>query len=47
MGEKCEGFTGKIIKDTWRITRMGGQRGGRWVRLGFRLGWEEKAEKCT
>ena len=24
MGEKGEGFTGTIIKDTWTITRGGG-----------------------
>ena len=26
-GEKGEGFTGTIIKDTWTITRRGGNRG--------------------
>ena len=45
-GEKGEGFAGTIIKDTWTI--MGGvEMGGRWGRLGVRLGWEKKAENCT
>ena len=30
MGEKGEGFTGTMIKDTWTITR-GGQKQGREV----------------
>ena len=34
MGKKGEGFTGTIIKDTWTITRGGGNRGGRWGGLG-------------
>ena len=42
MGEKSEGFTG-TIKVTWTITRGGGNRGGRWGRLG----WWEKAENYT
>ena len=29
MGEKGEGFTGTILKDTWSIKRRGGNRGGR------------------
>ena len=28
MGEKGEGLTGTITKDTWTITRGGGNRGG-------------------
>ena len=27
MGEKSEGFTGTIIKDTWTITRWGLETG--------------------
>ena len=27
MGEKGEGFTGTIIKDTWTITRRGWKQG--------------------
>ena len=34
MGEKAEGFPGTTIKDTWTKTRWGGNRGGRWGRLG-------------
>ena len=29
-GVKGERFAGTIIKDTWTITRGGGNRGGRW-----------------
>ena len=43
MGEKGEGFTGTIIKDTWTTTRRGGNRGGRW---GGGEGWGERAENC-
>ena len=35
MGAKGEGFTGTIIEDTWTITRVGGNRGGRWGGLGW------------
>ena len=35
MGEKGEGVTGKIIKDTWTITRGGGNGGGRRGGLGW------------
>ena len=36
MGEKGEGFTGTIIKDTWTKPRgRGVTRGGRWGRLGW------------
>ena len=31
MGEKGEGFTGTIIKDTWIITRWGGWKKGKEV----------------
>ena len=31
MGEKCEGFEGTIIKDTWTITRGEGWKQGREV----------------
>ena len=31
MGEKGEGFTGTIIKDTWTITRGGGWKQGKEV----------------
>ena len=35
MGEKCEGFAGTIVKDTWTITRAGARnKGGRWRELG-------------
>ena len=34
MGGKGEGFKGKIIKDTWTVTRGGGNGGGRWGGLG-------------
>ena len=47
-GEKGEVFVGTIIQDTWTI--MGGvmvETGRRWGGLGVRLGWREKAEKCT
>ena len=47
MGEKGEGFTGTIIKDTWTITRGGGNRGGRWGMLGWWGGVGVKAENCT
>ena len=48
-GEKCEGFIGTIIKDTWTITEVGWRvgMGGRWGEMGIRLGWGEKAENCT
>ena len=36
MGEKGEAFAGTTIKDTWTITRRGGNRGRRW---GGGLGW--------
>ena len=36
MGDRGEGFTGTIIKDTWTITSGGGNRGRRWGGLG---GW--------
>ena len=37
MGEKDEVFAGTIIQDTCTVTRgVGGNRGGRWGRLG---GW--------
>ena len=43
MGEKGEGFTGTIIKDTWTITRGGVETGE-----GGREGWGGgKAENCT
>ena len=35
MGGKGKGFTGTIIKDTWTITRGGGNGGGRRCRLGW------------
>ena len=34
MEEKGEGFAGTIIKDTWTITKGGGNRGGRWGEQG-------------
>ena len=43
MGGKGDRFTGEIRKDTWKITRWGGNRVGRWGGLG----WEEKAENCN
>ena len=44
MGEKSEGFTGTIIKDTWTITKGGGNRGGRWRWLGLWGGVGEKGK---
>ena len=35
MGEKCEGYTGIIIKDTCTITIWVGNRGRRWGWLGW------------
>ena len=37
IGEKGEGFGRTTIKDTWTITRAGGNRGERWGGLGW---WE-------
>ena len=34
MGEKGKGFTETIIKDTWTITRGGGNRGRWWGEVG-------------
>ena len=45
MGEKGEGFTGTIIKDTWTIAGADGNRGGRWGGLGW--GGGGKAENCN
>ena len=46
MGEKGEGFTGTVIKDTWTITRGEGRNnGGRCGRLGWWGGG--KAENYT
>ena len=48
MGEKGEGFTGTIIKDTWTKSRgEGGGGGGRWVQLGWGGGMGEKAYNCN
>ena len=47
MGEKGEGFTGTIIKDTWMITTGGVEMGGRWGGLGWWAGLGKKAENCT
>ena len=43
MGEKGEGLTGTITKDTWTITRGGGNREGRWGWLGW--WWGGKGRK--
>ena len=45
MWEKGEGFTGTIIKDTWTITRRGGNRGGGWGGLGWWGGVGGKGRK--
>ena len=45
MGEKGKGFTGTIVKDTWTITRGGGNRGGKWGRLGWWGGVGGKGRK--
>ena len=42
MGEKGEGFTGTIIKDTWTIAGVDGNRGGR-----VGVGGGGKAENCN
>ena len=47
IGEKGEGFAGTILKDTWTITREGGNRGGSWGGLGCWGGVGKKAENCT
>ena len=44
MGEKGEGFTGTIIKDTWIIMR-GLEMGGRWGELGCWAGVGGKGRK--
>ena len=41
-GEKGKGFVGTIIKDTWTLMGGGVETGGRWGRLGVRLGWGER-----
>ena len=47
MWEKGEGFTGTTIKDTWTITRGGGNRGG-WQGGLCCWGWVgEKKENFT
>ena len=46
-GDKAKGFTGITIKDTWTITRWGGNRGGRWEGWGGGEGWWGKAENYT
>ena len=43
MVENGEGFTGTTIKDIWTKTRGGGNRGGRWGRLGW---WGVVGEKA-
>ena len=45
MGEKGEGFTRTIIKDTWTITRTGRNRGRRWGGLGLWGGVGRKGRK--
>ena len=45
MGEKGEGFAGTTIKDTWTITRGGGNRGGGWGGLGWWGGVRGKGRK--
>ena len=45
MGDKGEGFTRTIIKDTWTITRSGGNRGRRWGGLGWCGGVGRKGRK--
>ena len=45
MGGKGETFTGTIIKDTWTITRRGGNRGRRWGGLGWWWGVVRKGKK--
>ena len=45
MGEKSEGFTGTIIKDTWTITKGGGNGGRRQGELGWWRGVGGKGRK--
>ena len=45
MGEKGEGFTGTTIKDTWTVTRGGGNRGSRWGGLWWCGGVRGKGRK--
>ena len=45
MGGEGEVFTGITIKDTWTITKEGGNMGGRWRGLGWWGGVEGKGRK--
>ena len=45
MGERGEGFTGTTMEDTWTTINGGGNRGGRWGRLGWWEGVRGKGRK--
>ena len=47
MGEKCEGFRGTTIKDTWTITRGVGTGEGGEDGWGSGERWGGKAKNCT
>lgn len=45
MGEKGEGFIVTTIKDTWTITRQGGNKGRKWGGWGGGEGKKTVLEK--
>ena len=48
MGEKGEGFTGTIVKDTWTMIRGAMETGeGSEECWGEGEGWGERTENCT